>query len=126
MFLNGIQDEKIENNNIHLMGKIKESLRWRLTNDYNWKHCLRTPLWINLAELFPTDFKPLGKIDTKIDNSVAELMTPVSVEFVAAFDTCVCSLGWHWHSYNLEYPLIISSPKNANKEEDYTLGDLVE
>ena len=93
MILNCSQDEKIENNNIRLMGKIKGSLHWRLTNDYNWKHSLRTPLWNDLAELFPTDFKPLGKIDAKIDNSVAELMTPVSVEFVAACDTCGCSLG---------------------------------
>ena len=51
-------------------------------------------------------------------------MTPVSVEFVAACDSCGCSLGWH--SYNLEYPPMISSPKNGNKEDDYTLGVLVE
>ena len=108
-----------------LLKEIHSVLQWRLQNNYSWSHRLRNSTWDMLAAAFPQAFTPLGKVTATVEPPVLEIgrLWPVMVIVDAFCSECNHPLGQY--SYQLEDPILLSSPKNGSlRNKNYTLSEL--
>ena len=64
-----------------IMSNILQILTWRIKNQFQWNHGLRNSLWDTLADLFPKEFTPIGRVDAILEPAVLmiEQIWPINV-----------------------------------------------